>query len=112
MLPKWDQAILWPSVFMRIIARRALTSFWKKHPDSEGPLRAWFVEARRASWRSMVDVKRQYATASVVDSERVVFNIGGNKYRLVVKLWFAGNAAWIKFIGSHKSYDTIDVKKL
>ena len=60
----------------------------------------------------MVDIKRQCVTASVVDNERVVFNVGGNKYRLVVKLWFPGQVVWIKFIGTHGSYDRIDVKKL
>ena len=60
----------------------------------------------------MVDVKRQYATASVVDNERVVFNVGGNKYRLVVKLWFPGQVVWIKFVGTHRSYDRLDLEKL
>ena len=60
----------------------------------------------------MVDIRRRYATASVIDSERIVFNIGGNKYRLVVKVWFPGKALWIKFIGTHGSYDQIDVKNL
>jgi mRNA interferase HigB len=95
---------------MRIIARKTLCDFWRKHPDAEGPLKAWFAETSRATWRGMVDIKRQYATASVVDSERVVFNVGGNKYRLVVKVWFAGKAVWIKFIGTHARYDQIDVK--
>jgi mRNA interferase HigB len=60
----------------------------------------------------MVDIKKQYAAASVVDHERVVFNVGGNKYRLAVKLWFPGQVVWIKFIGTHASYDRIDIKKL
>lgn len=97
---------------MRVIARRTLLTFWKKHADAEGPLKAWFAEAKKATWRTMADIKRQYTTASIIDAERVVFNIGGNKYRLVVKLWFRGSAVWIKFIGTHKSYDTIDVTKL
>jgi len=97
---------------MRIIARKTLCDFWRKHPDAEGPLKTWFEETSRAAWRGMVDIKRQYATASVVDSERVVFNVGGNRYRLVVNVWFAGKAAWIKFIGTHARYDQIDVKDL
>jgi len=60
----------------------------------------------------MVDIKRRYATASVIDDERVVFNIGGNKYRLVVKVWFAGQAVWSKFVGTHRQYDAVDVTKL
>jgi mRNA interferase HigB len=97
---------------MRLIARRTLQIFWKKHADAEGPLKAWFTEAKSAAWRTMADIKRQYGTASIIDAERVVFNIGGNKYRLVVKLWFPGRTVWIKFIGTHKRYDQIDVTKM
>jgi mRNA interferase HigB len=97
---------------MRNLSRGALREFWRKHPDAAGPLRAWFAEVSKSEWKTMIDIKRQYVTASVVDNERVVFNVGGNKYRLVVKLWFPGQVVWIKFIGTHASYDRIDVKKL
>jgi mRNA interferase HigB len=98
---------------MRVIARRTLRSFWSKHSDAEGPLKAWFAEAHKATWRGMMDIKKDFATASIIDGETVVFNIGGNKYRLVVKLWFRGRAVWIKFIGTHRKYDEIeDVTKL
>lgn len=98
---------------MRVIARRRLREFWEAgHGDAEQPLKAWFAEVSRALWKSMAEVKRRYPNASVIDAERVVFNIGGNKYRLVVKFWFAGQAVWIKFVGSHKQYDRIDVRKL
>ena len=97
---------------MRVIARRTLRDFWRRHPDAEGPLKAWFAEVGDAAWKSMADIKRHYAAASIVDNERVVFNVGGNKYRLVVKLWFPGQAVWIKFIGTHRAYDQLDVKKL
>ncbi len=83
-----------------------------KHADAEGPLKAWFAEADKAAWTTMAEIKRQHATAIIVDRERVVFNIGGNKYRLVVKLWFPGRTVWIKFIGTHPSYDRIGVSKL
>jgi len=73
---------------------------------------AWFAEVSRGTWRSMADVKKQYATASIIDKERVVFNIGGNKYRLVVKVWFPGKTIWIKFVGTHQSYDRLDVRSL
>jgi mRNA interferase HigB len=90
-----------------------LRDFWEAgHAGAEQPLKAWFAEARRAAWRSMAEIKRRYPSASVIDSERVVFNIGGNKYRLVVKLWFAGQATWIKFIGTHEEYGRIDVRRL
>jgi mRNA interferase HigB len=97
---------------MRVLSRATLREFWKKHADAEGPLKAWFAEVVGAQWKAMVDIKRQYATASVVDSERIVFNIGGNKYRLVVKVWFPGRIVWIKFVGTHRSYDQIDVEDL
>ena len=97
---------------MSIIARKTLCDFWRKYPDAEGPLKAWFAETKGAIWHSMVDIKRRYATASIIDSERVVFNVAGNKYRLVVKVWFPGKAVWIKFIGTHASYDQTHVKDL
>ena len=98
---------------MRIIARRTLKEFWESgHADAEQPLKAWFAEVSRTEWRSMADIKTRYAHASVVDAERVVFNIGGNKYRLVVKVWFPGRAVWIKFIGTHRQYDRLDVGSL
>jgi mRNA interferase HigB len=98
---------------MRVIARRTLKDFWEDgHPDAEQPLKAWFAEVSRAVWSSMADVKALYRHASVVDSERVVFNIAGNKYRLVAKVWFAGQAVWVKFVGTHLEYDGIDVGSL
>jgi len=97
---------------MRVIARKTLEDFWRRHADSEGPFKAWFAETRRSTWKSMVDIKRRYATASVIDDERVLFNIGGNKYRLVVKVWFADQAVWSKFVGTHRQYDAVDVTKL
>jgi mRNA interferase HigB len=98
---------------VRVIARRTLRSFWEDgHADSEQPLRAWFAEASAADWRSMADIKRRYPSASVIDAERVVFNIGGNKYRLIVKIWFGGQAVFVKFVGTHRAYDRVDVKKL
>ena len=80
---------------MRVVSRGTLRAFWRRHPDAEGPLKAWFAEVSRETWNAMVDIKRHYATASMVDNERVVFNIGGNKYRLAVKLWFGvGGSGW------------------
>lgn len=113
LLPNWDHGTLWYVDFqMRVIARNTLRAFWQKHADAEGPLRAWFAETSHGAWHSMADIKQTYATASIIDSERVVFNVGGNKYRLVVKIWFPGKTVWIKFVGTHGSYDLVDVKKL
>ncbi len=98
---------------VRVIARSTLRSFWEAgHADAEQPLKAWYAEASAADWGTMMDIKARYAHASVIDAERVVFNIGGNKYRLVAKVWFAGRAVWIKFVGTHAEYDAIDVNAL
>jgi mRNA interferase HigB len=103
---------------MRIIARRTLRRFVasqagrKDHPALKSGLDAWFAEVRRARWRSTADVKRLYATASVVTAERIVFNIRGNSYRLVVSVDFPKSIVWIKWIGTHRDYDRIDVTKV
>jgi mRNA interferase HigB len=98
---------------VRIIAFSSLRRFWEQgHATAKGPLKAWFVEVCRASWVSMVDIKNAYPYASIIDSERVVFNIHGNTFRLVVKVWFAGQIVWVKFISTHAEYDKIDVKEL
>lgn len=73
---------------------------------------AWFAEADKASWSSMADVKSRYTTASIVTSDRVVFNIKGNDYRLVTAIDFEKSIVWIKWIGTHKDYDKIDVKEI
>jgi mRNA interferase HigB len=103
---------------MRIIARRTLREFIaacagrKDQPALNAALDAWFEEVRKAHWTSTADIKRCYATASVVTAERVVFNIKGNSYRLVVAIDFEKSIAWIKWIGTHKDYDKIDVTKV
>ena len=73
---------------------------------------AWFAEVSNTKWKNMADVKKLYATASVVSSERIVFNIKGNDYRLVVSVDFEKAIVWIKWIGTHKDYDRINVKEI
>jgi mRNA interferase HigB len=103
---------------MRIIARRTLREFIASragHKDQtalKASLDAWFDEARKARWRSTADIKRHYATASVVTAERIVFNIKGNSYRLVVSVDFDKSIVWIKWIGPHRDYDRIDVTEV
>jgi mRNA interferase HigB len=103
---------------MRIIARRTLREFvdslagHKDQPAVKASLDAWFDEVRKARWRSAAEVKRSYATASIVTAERIVFNVKGNAYRLVVAVDFEKRIAWIKWIGTHKDYDPIDVTKV
>lgn len=97
------------TVRLRIIARRTLREFWKKHADAEQPLRAWYHDAWKADWSSPADVKRVYANASIVGGNRLVFNIGGNKYRLVVAVKYRYRLCYVRFVGEHKAYDRIDV---
>jgi len=103
---------------MRIIARRTLRQFvefragHKDQPALKAALDAWFDEVRKASWRSTADVKRLYASASIVSADRIVFNIKGNDYRLVVAVDFEKGIVWIKWLGTHRDYDRIDVRKV
>ncbi len=103
---------------MRIIARRTLREFVdslagrKDQPAVKAALDAWFDEASKAAWKNTADVKRRYATASIVNAERIVFNIKGNDYRLVVSIDFEKAIVWIKWIGTHEDYDKIDVTKV
>jgi mRNA interferase HigB len=103
---------------MRIIARRTLREFverrrgHKDQPALKAALDAWFEEVKKARWSSAADVKRSYATASIVSAERVVFNIKGNDYRLVAAVDFEKAIVWIKWIGTHKDYDKIDVSEI
>lgn len=97
---------------MRVIARSTLRTFWERHPDAEQPLRAWYSEADKAEWRTPAVIKRDYRSASIVGGNRVVFNICGNKYRLVVKVLYAFGVAYIRFIGKHSDYDKIDVETI
>lgn len=103
---------------MRVIARRTLREFvdgrrgYKDHPALKAILDAWFDEVKKARWSSAADVKRSYATASIVSADRVVFNIKGNDYRLVVATDFDKGIVWIKWIGTHKDYEKINVKEV
>lgn len=103
---------------MRIIARRTLREYVERLADDKGQpavkaaLDAWFDEVSKAHWTSSADVKRLYATASIVSAERIVFNIKGNDHRLVVAADFEKSIVWIKWIGTHKAYDKIDVKEI
>ena len=95
---------------MRIIAKKALRDYWDATPDAEGPLKAWHAEAKTAEWSTPADVKAEYGSASVLKNGRVVFNIGGNKHRLVVHINYATAIVYIRFIGTHKEYDAIDAE--
>ena len=103
---------------MRIIARRTLRRFVESragHRDQralKAALDAWFAEARKAEWRSSADVKRLYASASIVSADRIVFNIKGNDYRLVAAVQYQAGVLVIRFFGSHAEYDRIDAETI
>lgn len=93
---------------MKIISIATLRDFWVDYPDAEQPLKAWIDEARSASWRNPAEIKEMYRSASILKSRRVVFNIKGNDYRLIVAVAYRFAAVYVKFIGTHKQYDAID----
>ena len=99
---------------MRVISVKKLREFWSKplYRDSEQSLRAWYVESKNRDWSSPHEIKRAYGTASIIGNERIVFNICGNKYRLVVAVKYDFKIFYIRFIGTHRQYDAIDAKEI
>ncbi len=94
---------------MRLFNRKTLQDFWATHQDAEQPLKAWFAEVENASWQTPQDVKQRYRSADFLSNDRVVFNIGGNKYRLIVHVRYSPLfAVYIRFLGTHEEYDKID----
>ena len=97
---------------MRIISKRALREFWERHRDAEAPLLAWYREAQRADWSGPAAVKARFPRASIVGGNRVVFNIKGNEYRLVVRINYRYRVMYVRFVGTHAEYDRIDVREV
>ena len=97
---------------MHIIKRKTLIEFCKQpgRQDAKGALEAWYYEASRAQWASPADVKEQYPSASILKNNRVVFNIAGNKYRLVVRINYGSKTVFVRFIGTHREYDKINAE--
>lgn len=93
---------------MRVIALRTLRQFWQNYPDAEQPLRTWYDKAKRANWTTPSEIKAAYRSVSFLANNRVVFNIKGNDYRLVVAVDYAYTVVYIRFIGTHRAYDQID----
>jgi len=96
---------------MRIISRARLKECWIRYPDAEQPLLAWYREVEREDWDQPARVKDKYGSASFV-GERVVFNIGGNKYRLIVWINYPFRVVYVRFVGTHKEYDKINVEEI
>lgn len=95
---------------MNIVAVKFLRAFWEKYPDAEQPFKSWVDETRTARWTQPAQIKEQYRHASILKNRRVVFNIKGNAYRLVVSVAYNYQAVYVKFIGTHKEYDAINAE--
>ncbi|MES2485172.1 MAG: type II toxin-antitoxin system HigB family toxin [Bacteroidota bacterium] len=97
---------------MRVIAKKILRDFWESHADCEQQLKSWYLEAAKASWESPNDIKDEYPSASILPGNRVVFNIKGNNYRLIVKISYDQQMICIRFIGTHAEYDKINANEI
>lgn len=97
---------------MRVISRKKLREFSEKHPNSRIPFQAWYADTKQAQWKLPNDIKKIYCNASIVANNRVVFNIKGNDYRLVAAINYNFSIVYIRFVGTHKEYDLIDVTKI
>jgi mRNA interferase HigB len=97
---------------VRVIAKRTLRDFWEKHADTEQQLKAWYNEAEQADWKSPNDIKKDYPSASILEDNRMVFNIKGNNYRLIVRINYKYGVVWIRFVGTHAEYDRVDATKI
>jgi len=97
---------------VRIISKSTLRTFWTKHKNCEEQLKSWYREAEEARWKGPRDIKRDYTAASFLPDNRVVFNIKGNNYRLVVKINYDYGIVWIRFVGTHGQYDKINASKI
>ena len=99
---------------MRVISVRTLKEFWEKsgHGDAEQALRAWYSEAKEADWDGPNDIKDKYHSSSILGNNRVVFNIKGNKYRLIVAIKYEFKIVYIRFVGTHKEYDAVDARSI
>ena len=95
---------------MRIITKRTLREFWERHPNAEEPLLAWYREVEQEDWDTPAKVKAKYGNASIIGSKRVVFNIKGNDYRLIVDIEYKLKIVFVVWFGTHAEYDRIDAK--
>lgn len=97
---------------MRVIAKRTLRDYWERNPETEQALKAWHAEAEQAVWKTPNEVKAQFRSASILKDSRVVFNICGNRHRLIVKLNYGAGILFVKFVGTHAEYDRIDAETI
>jgi mRNA interferase HigB len=97
---------------LRVIVKKILREFWEKHSDCEQQLKSWYQETSKAEWQNSNEIKLDYPTASIIGDNRIVFNIKGNSYRLIIKINFDYQMVWIRFIGTHSEYDKINAKTI
>jgi mRNA interferase HigB len=97
---------------LRVIAKKTLREFWERHNDCEQQLKTWFQEASKAKWENHNEIKTEYPGASIIGNDRIVFNIKGNSYRLIVKINFDYQMIWIRYIGTHSEYDKVNAKTI
>jgi mRNA interferase HigB len=97
---------------MRIVAKRVLRVFWKRFPQAEEPLQAWYREVEKEAWDGPAKVKEKYRSASILKGSRVVFNIKGNDYRLIVKINYPHRLVYVRFVGTHAEYDKINAEEV
>lgn len=95
---------------MHVISRKTLSDYWAKVPETEQALKSWFAEAEKAEWKNPANIKEKYRSASILKNNRVVFNICGNKYRLIVRINYNSNTVFIRFVGTHSEYDKINAE--
>ena len=97
---------------MRVVAKKILRDFWEKHSDCEQQLKSWYQEASNAEWKSPNGTKSEYPSASILSNNKIVFNIKGNNYRLIIKINYDYQIIWIRFIGTHSEYDKINTNEI
>ena len=97
---------------MRVVAKKILREYWEIHPDCEQQLKSWYQEVIHAKWKNPNQIRQEYPSASVLNNNRVVFNIKGNTYRLIVKINYDYQMVWIRFIGTHAEYDKVNANKI
>ena len=102
----------WYCLFMRIIAKRTLREFWEKHSSAKQPLLSWYKTVQIANWQNNAEIKERFSTVSILNATRIVFNIGGNKFRLICIVRFDKQIIFIRFIGTHKEYDNINAAEV
>jgi mRNA interferase HigB len=97
---------------VRVVAKKTLRTFWELHSDSKGYLTSWYDEAIHSDWKSPADIKKAYSSVSFISNNRVVFNIKGNAYRLIIKINYGYRIVWIRFVGTHAEYDKINAENI